>query len=80
MNVVPLHDPDAWREAKAAELGLSVRELNMVQAFEMIATGTVGEGAETDLEVVRDIALDALEKIGWPTAKKRNPRHRSTGG
>lgn len=71
MNVVPLHDPDARREAKAAELGLSVRELNMVQAFEMIATGTAGGGPETDLGIVRDIARETLEKVGWPAARPR---------
>jgi hypothetical protein len=40
----------------------------MVEAFEMIATGSaVGFSDTVTLAVVRDIALEALEKIGWPT-------------
>lgn len=71
MNVISLHDPDEWRRRKATELNLSTREVEMVQRLEMIATGTAGGDAETDLELARDIALEALEIIGWPTARPR---------
>lgn len=74
MNVVPLRDPHRWRREKADELGFSAREMMMVEAIEKIATGTAGQGAGTDLEIVRDIAFETLEKVGWPTvAKKKTP-------
>lgn len=43
----------------------TVRERELIQALEMIATGASGEGAKTDVEVMRGIAKDALDAIGW---------------
>ncbi len=43
----------------------TVRERELIKALEMIATGSSGEGAKTDAEVMRGIAKEALEAIGW---------------
>lgn len=67
-----INNPNSWRAKKAAELNLSEREREMIEAFEMIATGSaVGFSDTVTLSVVRDIALETLEKIGWPTVVPR---------
>lgn len=43
----------------------TVRERELIKALEMIATGASGEGAATDAEVMRGIAKEALEAVGW---------------
>ena len=57
------------RKEKAVELRLSRREMLMIEALEKVATGTSGIDPETDLEIIRDIAFETLEQIGWPTAR-----------
>lgn len=48
----------------------TLREWELITALEMIATWRSGEGAETDAEVMRGIAKEALEKIGWGKTAK----------
>jgi len=57
------------RKEKAVKLSLSRREMLMIEALEKVATGTSGIDPETDLEIIRDIAFETLEQIGWPTAR-----------
>ena len=52
---------------------VTTRELDLIRALEQIATGTSGEGARTDVEVMRQIAKDALAKIGWGPNKASAP-------
>ncbi|ADJ22981.1 hypothetical protein Hden_1168 [Hyphomicrobium denitrificans ATCC 51888] len=44
---------------------LTIRELDLVRALEKIATGASGDGAHTDVVVMRQIAVDALAAIRW---------------
>lgn len=59
-----------WREEKASELGLSEREMKMIERFEMIATGTARCGWRTDLEIAREIAVEAMREVGWPADER----------
>ena len=45
----------------------TLMERDLIRALEMIATGRSSEGPKTDVEVMRQIAKQALDKIGWPT-------------
>lgn len=47
----------------------TLRERELIRSLEMIATGRSGEGSKTDAEVMRGIAKEALEKIGWGTTE-----------
>lgn len=49
----------------------TLRERELIRSLEMIATGSSGEGPETDAEVMRGIAKEALEKIGWGETKAK---------
>ena len=41
------------------------REVFLAQALESIMSGTSGEGARVDVEVMREIARDALIGVGY---------------
>lgn len=62
-------DPSRTTRAEAL-LQYTARERAMIERLEMIATGTAGQGAATDLEVARDVAREALEAVGWPVVQK----------
>lgn len=53
-----------------AEMQFTGRERHMIKALEMIATGRSASGDSTDIEIARDIAIETLEAVGWPTVKK----------
>ena len=44
----------------------SDREMRMVRALEMIATGKSSVGVQTDIAVCQSIAKGTLKEIGWP--------------
>lgn len=44
---------------------VTTRELELIRALQQIATGRSGEGSKTDVEVMRQIAKDALKAAGW---------------
>lgn len=66
MTVVDLTRRNMSREA--ALQGFSPREQRMIIALEQIATGDAGSTTQT-LEVAREIAIDVLQKSGWPTVR-----------
>lgn len=71
--------PASLRDVPMIDLGMTrdealmhytLRERALIGRLEEIATGTAGASDSTDLEIVRGIARDALEDLGWPVVKQ----------
>lgn len=74
MDDIPRAHVDRTKSRAEAEMQFTARERLMIRKLEMIATGTVDHGAcpATDLEIVRDLAAEALDEIGWPSVRHMN--------
>lgn len=60
---------DMSKSRDEALMQFTARERAMISKLEMIATGRTNEGCETDLEIARDLAADALKVVGWPSVR-----------